>query len=322
MPSCHLESSLAVRLVTICAFCAALVTAAGAQAPTLIAEVRKAIAANDDGRVEQLLAEARKRNGVTSHWLAALSWRARGALAAGQLDAAERHAEETYQLAEPLLRKGVDQDADLPIAVGAAIEVLAQVQAQRGARTEAIGFLNGELQRHRGTSIEKRIQKNANLLTLEGTVAPPLDLKEYLGAAPPTLAALKGKVVLLFFWAHWCSDCKSQAPVLADLATRFGPQGLVVVAPTQRFGYVAGGQPAAADVEAQYIDEVRKGSFAVLQGQSIPLSEANHRRYGVSSTPTLVLVDREGIVRLYHPGRMPIERLEPLVTRLLAQTRE
>jgi thiol-disulfide isomerase/thioredoxin len=282
-----------MRLITVCAFSVALVTAASAQSPTLIAEVRKAIAANDDGRVEQLLTEARKRNGVTSHWLAALSWRAR-----------------------------VDQDADLPIAVGAAIEVLAQVQAQRGARTEAIGFLNGELQRYRGTSIEKRIQKNANLLTLEGTVAPPLDLKEYLGAAPPSLATLKGKVVLLFFWAHWCSDCKLQAPILADLAARFGPQGLVVVAPTQRFGYVAGGQPAAADVEAQYIDQVRKRSFAVLQEQSIPLSEANHRRYGVSSTPTLVLVDREGIVRLYHPGRMPIERLEPIVTRLLAQTRE
>jgi thiol-disulfide isomerase/thioredoxin len=311
-----------MRLITVCAFSVALVTAASAQSPTLIADVRKAIAANDDGRVEQLLTEARKRNGVTSHWLAALSWRARGAFAAGRMNAAERFAEETYELAEPLLRKGVDQDADLPIAVGAAIEVLAQVQAQRGARTEAIGFLNGELQRYRGTSIEKRIQKNANLLTLEGTVAPPLDLKEYLGAAPPSLATLKGKVVLLFFWAHWCSDCKLQAPILADLAARFGPQGLVVVAPTQRFGYVAGGQPAAADVEAQYIDQVRKRSFAVLQEQSIPLSEANHRRYGVSSTPTLVLVDREGIVRLYHPGRMPIERLEPIVTRLLAQTRE
>lgn len=308
-----------IRTAAVVVFALMLVgAAAAAQQPTLVAEVRKAIAANDEAQVERLLTTSRQQNGVTSHWLAALSWRARGALAAGRLDAADRYAEETYELARPLLARGVDQDADLPIAVGAAIEVLAQVQAQRGARTDAVALLTRELQRYRGTSIEKRIQKNVNLLSLEGTVAPPLDLSEYLGPAPPALSALKGKVVLLFFWAHWCSDCKAQAPILADLTSRYASRGLVVVAPTQRFGYVAGGKPAPPNVEKQYIDEVRQRAFAVLQGQSIPLSEANHRRYGVSSTPTIVLVDRAGIVRLYHPGRLALERLEPLVADLVS----
>ena len=310
------------RQLAVCGLLLIFASVATAQTPTLVAEVRKAIAEKNDARIEQLLSDARTQHGGTSPWLAALSWRARGALAAGQLDAAERYADETYRLARPLLRGGVDQDAALPIAVGAAIEVLAQVQGQRGARTESIAFLNTELGRYRGTSIEKRIQKNINLLTLEGTVAPALDLTEYLGAAPPPLASLKGKVVLLFFWAHWCSDCKTQAPILADLAARYGPQGLVVLAPTQRFGYVAGGKEAPADVENRYIDEVRQQSYSVLQGQPIPLSETNHRRYGVSSTPTLVVVDREGIVRLYNPGRLPLERLEPLIARLVADTRE
>jgi thioredoxin-related protein len=49
----------------------------------------------------------------------------------------------------------------------------------------------------------------------------------------------------------------------------------------------------------------------------VPLSDTNHRRYGVSTTPTLVVVDREGVVRLYHPGRMTEEELEPLVRRLV-----
>jgi thiol-disulfide isomerase/thioredoxin len=300
----------------------AIAATASAQSATLVAEVRKAIAAKDDGQVVRLLDDHRRQHGVTSQFLAALSWRARAALAAGQLDAADRFATETLELAGPLLTKGVDQNADLPIAVGAAIEVLAQVQSQRGARTDAIAFLTTELKRYRGSSIEKRIQKNVNLLSLEGTVAPALDLSEYLGPAPPPLTALKGKVVLLFFWAHWCSDCKAQAPILADLAARYGSKGLVVVAPTQRFGYVAGGQSAPPAVEKEYIDEVRRRSFAVLEGQSIPISEVNHRRYGVSSTPTVVLVDREGIVRLYHPGRMPLERLEPLVDRLVTENRD
>jgi thioredoxin-related protein len=41
-------------------------------------------------------------------------------------------------------------------------------------------------------------------------------------------------------------------------------------------------------------------------------------RYGVSTTPTIVLVDRRGLVRLYNPGRMTEEALEPIVRRALA----
>jgi thiol-disulfide isomerase/thioredoxin len=197
--------------------------------------------------------------------------------------------------------------------------VLAQLDAQRGARTEAVAFLQGEVATFKGTAIEKRIQKNLNLLTLEGSVAPAVDISEYIGAKPPALASLKGKVVLLFFWAHWCSDCKKQAPVLARLVERYGAQGLTVFAPTQRFGYVAAGKAAPPDDEKRYIEEIRRSHFAVLEGQPVPLSTANHLRYGVSSTPTIVLVDRAGVIRLYHPGGMTEEELDPLIKRLVEQ---
>jgi thioredoxin-related protein len=49
----------------------------------------------------------------------------------------------------------------------------------------------------------------------------------------------------------------------------------------------------------------------------VPLAKANMERYGVSTTPTIVLLDRQGLVRLYNPGRMTEETLEPIVRRLL-----
>lgn len=291
---------------------------ASAQAPAVIGDVRKAIAEQDFGRGDRILAETRAKTGVTPEWLAALSWMGRGALAAKRLDDAERYADETYRLSTGLLAKRpLDQEAHLPIALGAAIEVLAQVNAQRGARTEAVGFLQAELDKYKGTSIEKRVQKNINLLSLVGTRAPALELADHLGPPPPSLDALKGKVVLLFFWAHWCIDCKNQAPVLAELASKYGSKGLVVFAPTQRYGYVAGGADASAEQEKRYIETVRQQSYPVLAGQSVPLNEANHKRYGVSTTPTLVLVDRAGVVRLYNPGKMTQEALEPLVKQLV-----
>jgi thioredoxin-related protein len=49
----------------------------------------------------------------------------------------------------------------------------------------------------------------------------------------------------------------------------------------------------------------------------VPLSSENFKIYGVSTTPTLVLIDRAGIVRLYRPGRMTYEELMPHIKRVM-----
>lgn len=309
----HVGLVSVVSVVTVVA-----VAAVAAQPAPIVTEVRAAIKAGDFTAARSAIATYRSSRGVSAELLEAFSWIGRGHLAAGRLDEAETAARETYDLSTAMLKtRPLDQDGRLPIALGAAIEVLAQVQAQRGARTDALVFLQKEFRSHERTSIGKRIQKNINLVSLEGQPAPPLDLGEYLGSTPPTLAALKGKVVLLFFWAHWCGDCKQQGPILATLADKYRDRGLVVFAPTQRFGYVAGGKEAPADEELRYIDQVRQQYYPVLAGQPVPVSAANHLRYGVSTTPTLVLVDRQGTVRLYNPGRLTMEQLEPKVTALL-----
>jgi thiol-disulfide isomerase/thioredoxin len=163
----------------------------------------------------------------------------------------------------------------------------------------------------------KRIQKNINLLTLEGHPAPRLDVSESIGPKPPSFDALKGKVVVLFFWAHWCPDCKIEGPILAKLYARYQTQGLAIVAPTQRFGYVARGAAAPPDEELRYIVQVRDEYYPFLAQVPVPLAVANHERYGVSSTPTVVIVDRKGMIRRYHPGRMTEEELEQQVRSLL-----
>jgi thiol-disulfide isomerase/thioredoxin len=300
------------------AFVAVVSAAQVARPVTLVSEVRAAIAAHDQARAETLVASRRAERGDTPETIEAMSWLARGAQAEGQLERADRLAAETQRLAVAALgKRRVDEDAPLATAIGAAIEVQGFVGVARGQRSEAIAFMQRELDTYRGTAIHKRIQKNINLLTLEGHPAPALDLGESIGPRPPTAQELKGKVVVLFFWAHWCSDCKIEGPILATLLAKYESQGLAIVAPTQRFGYVAAGRPAPPDEELRYIVEVRDKYYPFLATQPVPVSVANHQRYGVSSTPTVVILDREGVVRLYNPGRLTEEELEAKLRPLL-----
>src|SRR5205807_692295 len=188
-----------------------------------------------------LVDDTRARESSSAAALEALSWLARGELAQARLEAALKDARATRTAAVEALRaRTLDAEPHLPIALGAAIEVEAQALAARGERAQAIAQLQRDYARFAATSIATRIQKNLNLLALEGKPAPLLDREPHLGGTMPTLASLVGRPVLLFFWAHWCGDCKSTAPVVARIAAELGSQGLIVIAPTQTYGAIAG----------------------------------------------------------------------------------
>jgi thiol-disulfide isomerase/thioredoxin len=277
----------------------------------VIAEVRALIAKSDFAAAEQTVRAFAKDKGWTPEALEAISWMARGNLAAKRLDEANRFAYETERLATAALEKRqFDAEPRLPIAMGASLEVQAQVLAQQGQRGEGVRLLERNLTAFGKTSIRARLLKNINLLSLEGQPAPAYQTTEWIGQKPPTLAELKGKPVILFFWAHWCPDCKGMAATLAELQATYRDAGLTIVAPTQRYGYVAKRAPAEVPAEMTYIGDVLKEFYGNVQ-MTVPVSEDTFANYGSSTTPTIVVVDRAGTVRLYHPGQMTKAELEP-----------
>ncbi|HVW83028.1 MAG TPA: hypothetical protein VHB50_00025, partial [Bryobacteraceae bacterium] len=74
------------------------------------------------------------------------------------------------------------------------------------------------------------------------------------------------------------------------------------------------------EAETAYIKAVYAQYYAALGPVEVPLSEENFANYGVSTTPTLVLVDRKGIVRLYNPGTISYEQLAAKLQPLLPTT--
>jgi len=282
----------------------------------IIDDVRAQVGQNSYSAAESELRSYRTQHGVTPEYLEALSWVARGAAAMKQWNQAAGYARETRTLSEQLLtRQKLDSEPHLPIALGAAYEVLAQSMAETGQRGQATALLRTAVAKYGNTSIAARLQKNLNLITFEGRPAPPLQSTQYLGPRPPTLASLKGSPVLLFFWAHWCGDCKAEVPIIARLKQEFAPRGLVVIGPTQLYGYTAQEDNASPAREKKYIEAVRQRFYSNLLDMPVPLSKSNFNTYGASTTPTLVVLNRAGKVVMYHPGAMPYEELRAAIER-------
>ena len=262
----------------------------------------------------------RARNGpVTPQLLQFMAEIARARLMLGEATAAKSYAQQTEQLCrQELAHRALDAEPRLPLALGGAIEVRAQAMAASGNRGAALALLQEALRNYGGTSLRARLQKNLNLLTLQGKPAPALVETQYLGPKPPPLRSLRGRPVLLFFWAHWCSDCKHEVAVISRLHREYAPKGLVLLGPTQRYGYAVGGEPASPRAELQYIDSVRRQYYSDLSQMPVPVSKLNFDRYGASTTPTLVLINRRGMVAMYHPGVLSYDELRAEIEKVMA----
>jgi thiol-disulfide isomerase/thioredoxin len=276
----------------------------------IVDDVRAALAENSFSSAESELQSYRAKQGVTPEYIEAYSWMGRAALAARQYDQASNYARRAKTLAlDALKNRPLDAEPHLPIALGAAFEVQSQALAARGQRTQSVALLQTALRTYGASSIRARLQKNLNLLALQGKPAPALKAEEYLGSRPATIAQLKGSPVLLFFWAHWCGDCKAEAPIIAQLRSEFASKGLTVIGPTRLYGYTAQDDKPSAKDELAYIDVVRRRFYSGLLDMAVPISNYNFDTYGASTTPTLVLLDRTGKVAMYHPGALPYDEL-------------
>lgn len=284
----------------------------------IVDNVRIALSQNNFAAAETELNAYRSQRGIDPQYLEAYSWLARAALDAGQYDQAAGYAKETKSLAlEQLKQRSLDAEPHLPLALGAALEVQSQALAAKGQPTQALALLQNALRTYGATSIHDRLQKNINLLTFQGKLAPALRADRFLGATAAAPDQWRGHPTLLFFWAHWCADCKAEAPIITQLRSEFATRGFKVIGPTRLYGYTAQIEHASPADEMMYIDAVRHRFYSGLLDMPVPISTHNFEVYGASTTPTLVLVDRAGKVAWYHPGAVPYAELKSQIEKVL-----
>ena len=277
-----------------------------------VAEVRYKLSAGDFRSAVAIAEDYRRDHGADDTYWSAVGWLARGAQLLGDDVTAQRYVDELHH-AIPA------ETEDLENPYGAAIEVESKLIAKQKGRGAAIRYLNERLAEAKAPSLRSRIEKNVNLLSLEGQAPPEIANAEPLSDTQfSSLASFKGRPALVFFWAWYCSDCAAQAKTLENVCAKYQPRGLAMLSVTRRYGSIDD-HPATPAEEKEKIASVWKQKYPGLAKTASVISSEAMIRYGVSATPTLVLIDRKGIVRMYSPTRMSENELSQRIEELLEE---
>jgi len=124
---------------------------------------------------------------------------------------------------------------------------------------------------------------------LIGKPAPSFSMNSANGKGKVELIGLKGKVVLVDFWATWCGPCKESFPKLQELYTKYQAQGLEVVGLSE-------------DDENQGIAEFGQAHGSVKFPIGWDSGKSIAGQYKPPTMPTSFIIDKNGIIRFAHVG--------------------
>ena len=159
---------------------------------------------------------------------------------------------------------------------------------------------------HEGESAQK-CRKNLARMSVVGTPAPAFVTETWLNSPPQDIAALRGNVVLVFFFATWCPHCKAAMPEIKAILDKYKDKPLKAVGIT----FNAKGQTTES---AKAFVEDATNSFSWPAG--VDLGGRTSTAYEGSNVPTLLLVDKKGVIRwIDHPVYLQ----EKMVAKLLAE---
>ena len=152
-------------------------------------------------------------------------------------------------------------------------------------------------------------------LVKAGDKAPDFTVEMFDGTKT-SLAELKGKVVLLNFWATWCPPCRREMPDIQKLYERYqaeeDPEVVILGVAAPDYG-----DEGSREEIAQFLEE-NGYTYPVVMDEGGEL----FMTYGVFSYPTTFMIDRDGNVFGYAAGQLSMEMMESIIRQTVTGVRE
>ena len=160
------------------------------------------------------------------------------------------------------------------------------------------------------SSLRSRIEAALKIEKMIGTEAPEIDAEHFVAQDPVTMADLRGKVVLIDFWAVWCGPCIMTFPHLIEWHEKYSDRGLVILGATRFYNYkwdedagrAVRSNDASKEDELVMLEKFRELHKLHHGFFTTPENSDYQKTFGVTGIPHAVLIDKSGKISLVRIG--------------------
>lgn len=216
--------------------------------------------------------------------------------------------------------KEAGDDPELAPIKGYMYQKIAEIEKQKGNLKKAIEIMEKAAAGVKDNRLKGRLENTLKQYKLIGKPAPEIKSGRWFNSEPLTLAELKGKVVIIDFWATWCGPCRYVIPTLVEAYNEFKDKGLVIIG----FTRVQGGYSDETDKKGKVSleEEVKlTKEFVKRWKMNYPVAMADDREtfdaYSVRGIPTMAVIDRDGNIHELEVGAGDLKELKERIKSFL-----